>query len=30
MHIHDLVVDEYYNRIYAAGHGKVVVWEMNG
>ncbi|MBN82749.1 MAG: hypothetical protein CMJ70_21670 [Planctomycetaceae bacterium] len=30
MHIHDLVVDENYNRIYAAGHGKVVVWEMDG
>lgn len=30
MHIHDLVVDENYNRIYAAGHGKVVVWEMSG
>ena len=28
MHIHDLVVDEKFERIYAAGHGKIVVWEM--
>jgi hypothetical protein len=28
MHIHDLVVNEAYDTIYAVGHGKLVVWKM--
>ncbi len=28
MHVHDLTVNETHDTIYAAGHGKLVVWEM--
>jgi WD40 repeat protein len=28
MHVHDLVLDESGEMIYAVGHGKVVVWQM--
>ncbi|MDP7020414.1 MAG: hypothetical protein QGG36_31740 [Pirellulaceae bacterium] len=28
MHVHDFVVDESLEKIYAAGHGKVVVWTL--
>lgn len=27
-HVHDFVVNESFDRIYAAAHGKFVVWEM--
>ena len=29
MHVHDLVVHEAHDTIYAAGHGKLVVWKMS-
>ncbi len=28
MHVHDLALNESCDTIYAAGHGKIVVWEM--
>lgn len=28
MHVHDLVCDETHETIIAAGHGKIVVWEL--
>jgi WD40 repeat protein len=28
MHVHDLVVNETFDTIYAAGHGKAVVWSL--
>lgn len=28
MHVHDFVVDENFESIYAAGHGKLVVWQI--
>ena len=28
MHIHDFVLNENQDTIYAAGHGKIVVWEL--
>jgi hypothetical protein len=28
MHVHDLVLNEAHDTIYAAGHGKLVVWQM--
>lgn len=28
MHIHDLVLNEAHDTIYAAGHGKLVIWQM--
>ena len=28
MHVHDLVLSERYDTIFAAGHGKIVVWKM--
>lgn len=30
MHVHDLVVNETYDTFYAAGHGKAVVWSLQG
>ena len=30
MHVHEFTVNETYDTIYAAGHGKLVVWTING
>lgn len=30
MHVHDLVLNESFDTIYAAGHGKAVVWSLQG
>jgi WD40 repeat protein len=29
MHVHDLVVNEAFDTIFAAGHGQLVVWQMD-
>lgn len=28
MHVHDVAINEQHDTIYAAGHGKVIVWEL--
>jgi len=30
MHVHEFTVNETYDTIYAAGHGKLVVWALTG